>query len=242
MPTTKPGYSVDAPAVVGAFLTLGPTLLALGILFPVIHTGPVSLKFRPMALSMGISFAASGALMLLYAKFGKFRHRDRMLKMVNWNGNEAVLDVGTGRGLLMIGAAKRLQSGKAIGIDIWNEKDLSGNAEANTLQNASLEGVRDKIELRTDDATKMNFPDASFDVVLSNLCLHNISTRAGRDRACAEIIRVLRPGGKAIISDYKNTRDYLTAFRSLGTRASRGGMNLDTFPPLRIVRVEKLKP
>ena len=115
------------------------------------------------------------------------------------------LDVGTGRGLLMIGAAKRLSTGKAIGIDIWSKGDLSGNSRDKTLRNVELEGVSDRVEVKSDDATAMQFPDASFDVVLSNLCLHNIPSREGRDRACREIIRVLKPGGTAVIADFKNT-------------------------------------
>src|SRR5439155_13457454 len=51
----------------------------------------------------------------------KFRERDWLLDMLSIQGNERILDVGCGRGLLLIGAAKRLNSihgGKAIGIDI----------------------------------------------------------------------------------------------------------------------------
>jgi cyclopropane fatty-acyl-phospholipid synthase-like methyltransferase len=62
--------------------------------------------------------------MLLYARWGKFRHRDRMLNMVSWRGGEQVLDVGTGRGLLLIGAARRLSTGKSTGIDVWSAKDF----------------------------------------------------------------------------------------------------------------------
>ena len=43
--------------------------------------------------------------------------------MIPWRGNETVLDVGTGRGLLMIGAARRLTTGISVGIDIWSAKD-----------------------------------------------------------------------------------------------------------------------
>ena len=86
----------------------------------------------------------------------------------------------------------------------------------------NLAGVSARVEVKNDDATALTFPDASFDVVLSNLCIHNIPTREGRYRACREIVRVLKPGGRAIISDFKNTADYLKAFRSAGATASRG--------------------
>ena len=178
--------------------------------------------------------------MLVYAKRGKFRHRNRMLAMVSWKGDEAVLDVGTGRGLLMIGAAKKLSTGQAVGIDIWSTKDLSGNALEKTLKNAEIEGVRDKVDVQSGDAAVMNFSDNSFDVVLSNLCLHNIPSRKARDKACQEIVRVLKTGGRAVISDFIRTADYVKAFRAAGADASRSGFDfLFTFPPLRIVEVRK---
>ena len=178
--------------------------------------------------------------MIIYAKHGKFLHRDRMLGMLNWKGDEQVLDVGTGRGLLMIGAAKKLTTGKAVGIDIWSTKDLSGNAMEKTLRNADLEGVRNKIDVQSGDASTMKFPDASFDVVVSNLCIHNIPSRAGRDQACREIIRVLKPGGKAIISDFIKTGDYVKAFKAAGAVTSRTGLDfLRSFPPHRIIEVQK---
>lgn len=80
-------------------------------------------------------------------------------------------------------------------------KDLSGNALERTQANVEVEGVKDKVELRSDDARKLSFHDASFDVVLSNLCIHNIPDKQGRDQACREIARVLKPGGIALISD-----------------------------------------
>ncbi|MBA3914226.1 MAG: class I SAM-dependent methyltransferase [Acidobacteriales bacterium] len=236
----KPDYGIDAPGVIRNLLLIGMALLILGYFLPQIALGSVVINFRPMAWTTGVFCVAEGLLMIAYAKFGKFRHRDRMMNLVNWKGNERVLDVGTGRGLLMIGAAKHLTTGKSVGIDIWSGKDLSGNSLEGTLRNVALEGVKDKVEVREEDATALQFPDNSFDVVVSNLCLHNIPSRTGRDKACREIVRVLKPGGTAVISDYKNTAEYLRLFRSLGTTASRGGMQLlDTFPPLRIVTAVK---
>ena len=151
--------------------------------------------------------------MILYAEVGKFRHRDRMLAMIPWTGAENVLDVGTGRGLLAIGAAKRLTTGRVVGIDIWNAADLTGNTADAFLANAEAEGVAERVEVRSADARRMPFPDASFDVVLSNVCLHNIPDAKGRAEACREIGRVLRPGGVALVSDFRETALYATAFR-----------------------------
>jgi ubiquinone/menaquinone biosynthesis C-methylase UbiE len=151
-----------------------------------------------------------------------------------------VLDVGTGRGLLLIGAAKRLTAGHAVGIDIWSTKDLSGNAIERTQANIEMEGVSGKVELRTEDASQMTFPDGSFDVVVSNLCIHNIPKQAGRDQACREFARVLRPGGMAVISDYRLTKKYAAVFAGLSfTVEWRGPFWRDTFPPLKIFVARK---
>jgi arsenite methyltransferase len=238
--SAKPDYGIDAPGVVRNLFIAGVLLPVLGLLFPVLRIGPVILLWKAGAIVTGVLCLIEGVLMIIYAKHGKFLHRDRMLSMVDWKGNESVLDVGTGRGLLMIGAAKKLTTGKAVGIDIWSTKDLSGNAMEKTLQNADLEGVRSKVDVQSGDASAMKFPDASFDVVVSNLCIHNIPSRSGRDQACREIIRVLKPGGKAIISDFIRTGNYVKAFKAAGADTSRTGLDfLRTFPPLRIIEVRK---
>jgi arsenite methyltransferase len=234
----KPNYGIDAPPVVWALFLVGIACLVLAW-FGTLTIGPVTFLLAPSFWIVGGLFLAEAGLMIVYAKYGKFRHCERMMKLVPWRGDEQVLDVGTGRGLLMIAAARRLSSGKAVGIDIWSAKDLSGNSQQNTLRNAELEGVRDRVEVHTADATKMDFPDASFDVVLSNLCIHNIPSRAGRKRACQEIMRVLKPGGRAVISDYKYTRNYERWFRETGAVCRRSSLDLFTFPPLRIAEAEK---
>jgi arsenite methyltransferase len=236
----KPDYGIDAPGVIRNLVLIGVGLLLLGKFFPKVQIGPVTFVLGPAALFTGGALILEAVLMIVYAKSGKFRHRDRILSMVSWKGNESVLDVGTGRGLLMIGAARKLTTGKSVGIDIWSAKDLSGNVMENTLRNAEIEGVRDKVDVQNGDATAMNFADGSFDVVLSNVCIHNIPTRQARDKACREIVRVLKPGGKALISDFIHTADYVKAFESAGVTASRTGLDfLFTFPWLRIVEVQK---
>ena len=233
---TRPDYGVDAPGVIRG-LTLG------GLAGVVLAAASLWLASRWPAIGLlvvGAVLLAEAGLMRRYALHGKFRHRDRILGRVQWQGDEHVLDVGTGRGLLLIGAAKRLAGGKAVGIDIWNARDLSGNAIDGTRANLTAEGVADRCELRSDPAQDMAFADASFDVVVSNLCLHNIASGAERDRACRHIARVLKPGGVALVSDLMHVRSYARAFRAAGLATEIDGPYLwDVFPPLNIVIARK---
>jgi ubiquinone/menaquinone biosynthesis C-methylase UbiE len=84
-------------------------------------------------------------------------------------------------------------------------------------------------------------PDGSFDVILSNLCLHNISARGERDAACREIVRLLKPGGVAVISDFRHTGQYAKVFQAAGLTVRRSYHPWDTFPPLTIVEARKPK-
>jgi arsenite methyltransferase len=242
----KPDYGMDAPGVIRNLLLAAALALILSWVLPALHLatpritlGQVTILF-PINWAMfgfpAIGFLSGAALMIYYSKAGKFTLRDRILEMVQWRGGEAVLDVGTGRGLLMIGAAKKLRSGKAVGIDIWSSKDLSGNSMENTLRNADIEGVRERVEVQNQDATSMKFADNSFDVILSTACLHNIPSKEGREKACREIARVLKPGGKALIADFVHTGDYMDAFRSAGATAKHSGAYLLM---MRIIEVQK---
>ena len=240
---SKPDYGIDAPDVIrNLFLASACAIVIALFARALLHLGPLVVSLRVTAWAIGIGCAASGFLMLLYAKAGKFLHRDRMLKLHDWCGNEQVLDVGTGRGLLLVSAARRITTGHATGIDIWNKNDLSGNALDRTERNLAAEGVTEKCSLVSEGAQKMSFPDESFDVILSNLCLHNIDDKPTRLQACKEIVRVLKTGGVAIFSDYKLTREYAKAFRDEGLRVERKQPNLlTTYPPLRILVARKPK-
>jgi len=238
----KPDYGMDAPKVMRNMFLFGGLLLMLLFVTPrIIHVGPVALQLRGMFGGTGVFLVAEGFLFLLYVKFGKFRHRDFMLSMHAWRSDEKVLDVGCGRGLLLVGVAKRLTSGHATGIDIWSNEDMGGNSEEATQRNLEIEGVTSVCTLVSVSAQEMPFPDASFDVVVSNLCLHNIYERATRGQAIMEIARVLKPGGLALLSDYKLTGQYAAILRGMGFEVEmRWGNFATTFPPLRVVIARKL--
>jgi arsenite methyltransferase len=236
----RPDYGVDAPGVVRVFAIAGPILFIWGWFKPALHIGDFTWHFRGMFISTGFVFMMQALLMYVYAKRWKFKHRDRMLALHAWRGDERVLDVGCGLGLLMVGAAKRLTTGRSIGVDIWSGKDLSNNTPQHALRNATLEGMADRVEVRTESIVETSFADASFDVVLSNLCIHNIPKRTDRDRACREIARILKPGGEAIISDFQKTADYSRVLREAGLNVERVCKRwTDTFPPLTVIRARR---
>ena len=215
----RPDYGLDAPGVVRNFLIVG----ALGLIAIVLYfLGVWNARHGSAIFLMPLSFGGVGCLlaglaMVYVSRVGKLRSRVRHLDRLPWRGDETVLDVGCGRGLLLVAAAKRLErGGKAVGVDLWNAADLAGNSPGATLENARLEGVSDRVDVKTGDARQLPFPDATFDAVVSSMALHNIYDEAGRRTAIAEIARVLKPGGRVMIVDIRHADEYADELRRRG--------------------------
>ncbi len=195
----RPGYGVDAPPVPAV---LGAAGVACCL---------AAARRRPGRVAM----AATGAVLLANAAVylhttlrGKLRIWERELDRAGLRGNEQLLDLGCGRGAVLIAAARRLPAGRAVGADRWT-RDQSGNRPEVTLANAAAAGVADRVEVHTADMTALPFPDSSFDVVTSAMAIHNIRSPKGRYRAVDEAMRVLRPGGQLLIADpWPMAREY----------------------------------
>ena len=107
-----------------------------------------------------------------------------------------LLEVGCGTGNYL--AALEPHLGRLVGLDL--EPAMLERAAAKL--EAALEAGR--LELRHGSALDLPWPEASFDAVLINQVLHHLPGEAGDPfagwkRALAEIARVLRPGGVAVI-------------------------------------------
>jgi arsenite methyltransferase len=170
-----------------------------------------------LAAGSGAGLISAMGWYVYATRSGKFVVWDRVLDELRLRGDETVLDLGCGRGAVLTAAAKRLPRGRAIGVDLWRA-DQTDNSQQATLANAALENVADRVEVRTADMTALPLADASVDVIVSNLAIHNIASRAGRRKALDEAVRVLRPGGRLAIADLWETRRHAARLRDMGWR------------------------
>jgi SAM-dependent methyltransferase len=211
-------YGIDAPNII-ILGSVGGSAAVILVVFSYLSLRSVQYVFAISLLLLGLLPGLIGlffAVALLWtSRIGKLRDRDLLINSIQWRGDEKVLDVGCGRGLLLIWAAKRLTTGNAVGIDIWNSNAEFRNTPEMTLNNARIEGVSDRIEVKTADARHLPFEDDSFDVVLSRAMLINIRNRSEKIKAVNEMLRVLKKGGwlGIVIVDVWNTKAYIRAFR-----------------------------
>jgi SAM-dependent methyltransferase len=205
-------YGFDAPYALLAFLGAGIGCVTLAA---VAWGQGAHDAVAPVSL-YALFFLANATSFLYTTRRGKFEEWDRILDGLSLTGTERVLDMGCGRGAVLTAVARRLTTGRVTGIDIWSTSDQSGNAKDVTLRNASLEGVSDRVAIETGDMRALPFADASFDLIVSSLAIHNIRSNADRRRAVAEGYRVLTPGGRLVIADIRATAIYESELRRRG--------------------------
>ncbi len=228
----RPDYGIEAPGVsrnlaiagVASLLAVAAALLGL-IPRTVGWSGPdgggIRLELVPAMLPAGLALCATAFWMYFGSRYGKTAERDKLIGRIEWKGDERVLDVGCGRGLILVGAALKLKTGSAVGVDIWQSQDLSGNRADVPLKNAALEGVGDRVTVQTADMRSLPFESNAFDVVLSRAAIHNLDSKADRAAAVREIARALRPGGRAVIADIRHHDEYARTFLEAGCRDVR---------------------
>jgi ubiquinone/menaquinone biosynthesis C-methylase UbiE len=173
-----------------------------------------------------VLFLLACAASALYTTLrGKFVVWAELLDTLHLRGDERILDLGCGRGAVLLLAAQHVTTGRAVGVDLWRLGDQSGNSAEATRRNAIAEGVADRVELHTGDMTALPFEDNRFDVVVSSLAIHNIRGRAGREKAIDEAVRVLRPGGRLIIADIWGTSKHEAYLAKIGmSNVTRRGL------------------
>ena len=128
-PWRRGSYGIDAP--------FAPAFLAgLVILYLVlaIVTGRAGFWLAVLFIS------ALEALFIHTALRGKFVVWAKLLDGLSLRGDERILDLGCGRGAVLLMAAQHLTTGRAVGVDLWRKVDQSGNSAEATQRNAVAEG------------------------------------------------------------------------------------------------------
>jgi SAM-dependent methyltransferase len=222
MKRVKGFYGTDAPYV-PALMLLGALPLFLGGARAFMAEDAVGVATMGLSALLLVSCAAS----YLYTTWrGKFVVWSSLLDGLRLSGQELVLDVGCGRGAVLLMVAGRLTTGKAVGIDLWQARDQSGNSMDATKRNAHAEGVESRVGLHTGDMRKMPFGDGSFDVVVSSLAVHNVPDAPGRADAAREMARVLKPGGVLLLADFKFTAEAQSTLRAAGLDVETRGLGV----------------
>ena len=128
-----------------------------------------------------------------------------VLSHLDFDGQGQLLEVGCGSGPLSIRAALMWPEAKVTGIDYWGA-DFGYN-QTMCEKNAASEGVAARCRFQHGDTNKLDFPDKSFDAVVSNYVYHNIM---GSDKwaLLLETLRVLKKGGVFAINDNMKPRAY----------------------------------
>jgi arsenite methyltransferase len=221
-----PNYGIDAPGVRRGMLAAGFIGFAIAAIASIASTrvagstGNAASWVGVLSLIVGSYGLFMSGYMTYGSRIGKLNTREKLLdlaaSMQAWDGKEAILDVGCGRGLMLVGAARRLKTGHAVGIDLWRTEDQAENSPEAALENARREGVADKVRIDTGDARQLPYPDDSFDVVMSHWVVHNLPEAKDRLQALDEMLRVLRAGGVLVLADIAHVADYQEYLLSRG--------------------------
>lgn len=122
--------------------------------------------------------------------------KDLLSAAQRWGITGQVLDIGTGTGLLAIEFARQIPDIEVVGLDL---SDVALEVAQINLREGD---PKLKVSFENGDAEDIPFDDDSFDLVISNNTLHLIEDPT---RMFNEIQRVLRPGGRFFIKDFRRS-------------------------------------
>ncbi len=119
------------------------------------------------------------------------RWRKKALKEIVDGTQQQILDVACGTGDSTVAIARKAGSGSRVtGVDI------SEGMMALVMEKAAHEGVHDRIKLQVADGENLPFENETFHRVS---CAFGIRNFEHKEKGLQEFLRVLRPGGKAVI-------------------------------------------
>ena len=192
--------------MIGGLLTLSAVLAALS--FSMFHIAALGILFSVAAAALLALLIWCAWIRKQYA-FGGGGMMDRthlvVLSHLDFDGQGQLLEVGCGSGALSIRAALTWPDAQITGMDYWGV--AYGYGQAMCEKNAESEGVGFRCAFRHGDANKLDFPDESFDAVVSNYVYHNVMG-ADKQALLLETLRVLKKGGVFALNDDMKPKMY----------------------------------
>jgi len=239
----KPGYGIDEPRTIIELGIAGILSVAVGIIISA-YTASTSPRTADTALLVGpgVGFLILVVVSALYwsSRLGKPRELSKLINNIPWGGEEIVLDLGCGRGIATVMAAKKLETGCAIGVDMWSKARVYGNDPQSVLANGVVENVASRLSAVKGSSGQLPFADNSVDVILSGLAVHNLAPRGRRKGLFVEMSRVLKDGGRIGILDAGNGTEYSALMREIGMRdVQTHRLRFSSFPPFHVVIARK---
>lgn len=206
----RPSYGLVAWKYFAWMAVIGFAGLGLVITSALSAFGPL-VKWILLLVGAPVAFVGlyiGTAYIVLYQKAFKVKRRgdnwSRIAHLSQLKGKEHVLDVGCGTGRVAISLAKRLRTGKVVGIDIF--EGVSGRSPETARRNAKVEGVDDRVDFRYGNALKIPFEDGTFDLVTMGSVLHELHDDKDKEKALREVYRVLKPGGRFLTIEILRNR------------------------------------
>ena len=193
----------------------------------ILESGTLKTTLTAAFLALGVLVGLAALWMALLYRAFSYNGKRQMARQVIKGIAEHVtlpeggvgLDVGCGSGALAIACAKRNPQARFVGIDRWGKEYASYNKPL-CEANARAEGVRNT-SFRQGDALALDFPDETFDAVVSNYVYHNIPSR-DRQAILLETLRVLKKGGTFALHDifsrakYGDMESFVQKLRAMG--------------------------
>jgi ubiquinone/menaquinone biosynthesis C-methylase UbiE len=165
---------------------------------------------RTFGLGRGMVFPADRAASLLNPLRRLIQSPTRTVERMGLARTDRVLEIGCGPGYFSRAVAAAVPDGSLVLFD---------------LQEAMLELARKRllafgnVQFTQGDASSLPFPDASFDAVLLVLVLGEVPDR---DRCIAEVVRVLRPGGRVTFAESRRDSDFIPIAELKALAAKQG--------------------
>jgi len=163
--------------------------------------------------------------MLWDSKIGKMRNREQLLDAVRFTANARVLDVGCGRGLHAHRRCQTAHHGNRISIDLWQLRISPAIAPKRRWRTRSVKAC--PIASTCKRPTCARSPSPTPPSTSLSLLSHPQYLRCrGTPAAIAEIARVLKPGGEAVIDDIRHGREYAASFAANGCTSKSVGSSV----------------